>query len=840
MHWLKKSPTPLAYIYLILLGGVSTFGQDQQPQRPIDFNREIRPILSDNCFICHGPDAATRVSDWRLDRKESAFSDLGGYAAIVAGDASNSSLYQRISSSDPEQVMPPPDSGKKLTPEQIELIARWINQGAEWQEHWAYVAPVRPARPAVTRTEWATQPFDEFILAKLEQAGMTPSPEASRETLIRRATFDLTGLPPTIDEIDEFLADDSPDAYEKVVDRLLASPRFGERMVLEWLDAARYSDTNGYQTDGTRAMWPWRDWAIDAYNANMPFDRFTVEQLAGDLLPEPALPQKIATGFNRNHMLNGEGGRIAEESRVDYVVDRVETTSTVWMGLTLGCGRCHDHKYDPFSQKEFYELYAFFNNVDETGAVDRRSSTAAPTIDLPTPAQEQQIAEQTQRVEQAQSQVNARSEILRSMQPEWEASVDRQTLSDEIRAILDIESDKRTEEQQQKLTAHYLDADAERKELAKQLDESKKKLDETKRSVLITMIMEERAEPRETFILARGAYDQPTEKVERGVPAILPPLPAEAPVNRLGLAEWLMQPSHPLTARVTVNRLWQRVFGLGLVRTPEDFGVQGEPPTHPELLDWLAVEFASNWDVKAMIRQLVTSAAYRQSSHATPELLDRDPENRLWARSLRYRLNSFALRDQSLAVSGLLAERKGGPPVRPYQPPGIWEDFSLGKIIYEQDHGPNLYRRSLYTFWRRSVSPTMMFDTSPRQVCTVRQVRTNSPLQSLTLMNDITFVEAARVFAERMLLLPFDNDAARVTYAFRTVTSRTPTEEEIQILTGALSRFRNEYQADRPAAEKLTAIGEAARDESIDVADHAAMTALASLLLNLDEVLNRE
>ncbi|MFN0196877.1 MAG: DUF1553 domain-containing protein [Planctomycetaceae bacterium] len=812
----------------------------QDASKPIDFNREIRTILSDNCYICHGPDAQTRVSDWRLDRKDSAFSDLGGHAAIVPKDLTQSHLYQRITSSDPKQIMPPPDSGKTLTPAQIELIGRWITEGAEWKEHWAYVAPVRPPRPEVLKSEWGVQPLDDFILANIEKAELAPSPPASKETLIRRVTFDLTGLPPTVEEVDDFLADDAPDAYEKLVDRLLASPRFGERMVLDWLDAARYSDSNGYQTDGTRAMWPWRDWVIDAYNANLLFDQFTIEQVAGDLFPEPTLAQKIATGFNRNHMLNGEGGRIAEESRVDYVVDRVETTSTVWMGLTLGCGRCHDHKYDPFTQKEFYELYAFFNNVSETGSVDRRNSTAAPTIELPTPAQEKLVAEQTQQVDQAQTLVNACSEALKGVQPEWEASVDRQTLPEEIRAILEIEKEKRTEEQQQKLTAHYLDADAVRKELSAQLEAAKAKLDETKRAILITMVMEERPEPRETFILARGAYDAPREKVERGVPSILPKLPENAPVNRLGLANWLMQPSHPLTARVTVNRLWQQFFGHGLVRTPEDFGVQGEPPTHPELLDWLAVEFASNWDVKAMIRMFVTSATYRQSSQATPELLDRDPENRLWARGLRYRLSSFGLRDQALAVSGLLVEQKGGPPVRPYQPPGIWEDFSFGKITYVQDHGTSLYRRSLYTFWRRSVSPTMMFDTSPRQVCTVRQFRTNSPLQSLVMMNDVTFVEAARVFAERLLVQPFANDVDRVSYAFRTVTSRMPSEEELQILAGALSRFRTQFQADRLSAERLVAVGEFPRSSTLDAVEHAAMTSFASLLLNLDEVLNRE
>jgi hypothetical protein len=568
-------------------------------------------------------------------------------------------------------------------------------------------------------------------------------------------------------------------------------------MVWEWLDAARYADTNGYQEDRTRTMWPWRDWAVNALNRNMPFDRFTVEQLAGDLLPNPTRDRKIATGFHRNHMLNGEGGRIPEESRVEYVVDRADTTATVWMGLTMACARCHDHKFDPVTQREYYQLFAYFNNIAETGSVDR-GGNAAPVLPLPTSAQ---IAKT----------VSLKAQL---------ADLDR------------------------RLAALPKDA-PERSGWQKQRDAAQKTLDETNNAIVQTMVLEERkdTQPRDTFVLVRGAYDKPGDKVTPGVPSVLPPLPKGSPADRLALARWLVSPDHPLTARVAVNRTWQTVFGTGLVKTTEDFGVQGEPPSHPELLDWLATEFVrTGWDMKRLVRLLVTSATYRQSSRVTPELLRRDPENRLLARAPRHRLPSWMLRDQALFAAGLLVEKIGGPPVKPYQPEGVWEDFSYGKITYQQDHGEALYRRSLYTFWRRSVAPPGFFDTASRSVCTVRQARTNTPLQALALLNDTTFVEAARALAQRVMTeKPAAADPPeRISCAFRLATARRPTTNEKAILQRAYRRALAHYQNDRDAATKLVSVGESPRRPDLDVAELAAYTSVTSLILNLDEVLSKE
>ncbi|HYT88445.1 MAG TPA: PSD1 and planctomycete cytochrome C domain-containing protein, partial [Gemmataceae bacterium] len=731
---------PLVSCALLILTATHLHADEPRPNvRPVEFNRDIRPIISDNCYTCHGPAKSARKADLRLDTQDGLFADLGGYRAVVPGKPEQSHLWQRVSSVDAAKRMPPSKSGRQLTPQQLDLLRRWIEQGAKWQNHWSFIPPQRPPLPAVKDVSWPRNPLDHFIRARLEGGKFKPAPEASRETLIRRVTLDLTGLPPTLAEIDAFLADTSPNAYEKVVDRLLASPRYGERMVLEWLDAARYADSNGYQTDGTRPMWPWRDWVIDALNANMPFDQFTLEMLAGDMLPGATLPQKIATGFNRNHMLNGEGGRIAEESRVDYVVDRVETTATVWLGLTAGCGRCHDHKYDPISQKEFYRLYAYFNNVAESGSVDRRSSTAAPVLELPTAEENARIAAKTKAI--ASLEADLRSLGSKLLAGPWEKMLKTDRMTAELVAILRTPKEERSPRQAKALADHYLTVAPERQALQARREKERKALDTLKKSVLITMVMEERPQPRDTFVLLRGAYDKYGEKVGPGVPACLPPLPKEVPNNRLGLAKWLVDRSNPLTARVTVNRLWQMHFGTGLVKTTEDFGSQGESPSHPELLDWLATEFARGWDVKALQRLIVTSATYRQASRVTPDLLERDPDNRLLTRGPRQRLNAFVLRDQALALSGLLVERRGGPPVRPYQPPGIWEEMSFGFIKYVQDKGEGLYRRSLYTFWRRSVGPTNLFDTAPRQVCTVRLPRTNTPLHALVLMNDTTYVE---------------------------------------------------------------------------------------------------
>jgi len=804
-----------------------------QPTKPVEFNRDIRPILSDNCFNCHGPAKTARKADLRLDTKE------GALTVIAPGKLKESLLYQRITSIDPHERMPPEKTGKKLSAVQIDLVKRWIEQGAPWQEHWAFIAPKRPELPKVKNAAWVKNPIDAFILARLEQDGMAPSPEADARTLIRRVTLDLTGLPPTPSEVDEFVKDfasaNPQAAYEALVERLLASPRYGERMVLEWLDAARYSDTNGYQTDGTRAMWPWRDWVIDAFNKNMPFDQFTIEQIAGDLLPNPTIPQKIATGFHRNHMLNGEGGRIAEESRVDYCVDRVDTTGAVWLGLTVGCGRCHDHKYDPISQKEYYQLFAYWNSIAEVGGVDRRSGTGAPVLELPTPEQAEKIAKIEKGVSDLQTSFSAREK----------------TILDELK--LKKLPDKKSPDYAKLLATHPEYKDLQK--LQSSLEAEKKKLTDAKNGILITMIMEERKDPRETFVLERGIYNKYGAKVSANVPKVLPPLPKDVPNNRLGLARWLVAQENPLTARVAVNRVWQQYFGIGLVKTSEDFGIQGELPSHPELLDWLASEFSSPlptggeglgvrgrphaWDMKHLHRLIVTSAAYRQSSKVLPAALERDPENRLLSHGPRLRLSPFQLRDQALAVSGLLVEKVGGPPVRPYQPPGLWEDFSFNQIKYVQDKGDKLYRRSLYTFWRRSIGPPNMFDTPNRQVCTVRQARTNTPLHALILLNDVTFVEASRVWAER-LMKSEKTPEARLTHAWRQATARSPDPREQKILLAGYDRVLKQYRADMKSAEKLVNTGEFARDKSLDVAEHAALTAMLSMILNLDEVITKE
>ena len=787
----------------------------------VEFNRDIRPILSETCFNCHGPAKSTRKAGLRLDTKDGAMS------VIAPGKVADSFLYQRITSKDVFEHMPPPKSGKKLSAQQIELLRRWIEQGAPWQEHWAFIAPKRPELPKVKNAKWVRNPIDAFILARLEKEGITPSPEADPRTLIRRVTLDLTGLPPTVTEIEEFVAawDSANTKREQVwgdlVNRLLDSPRYGERMVLEWLDAARYSDTNGYQTDGTRAMWPWRDWVIEALNKNMPFDQFTIEQIAGDMLPNATIPQKIATGFHRNHMLNGEGGRIAEESRVDYVVDRVDTTGAVWLGLTVGCGRCHDHKYDPISQKEYYQLYAYWNSINEVGGVDRRSGTGAPVIELGTDEQKEKIAKIEKSVGEFQSSFSAREK----------------TILDELKAKAKKLPDKKSPDYAKLIAGHPQGKELQKLQSA--LDAEKKKLTDAKNGVLITMIMEERKDPRETFILERGIYNKYGAKVSAGIPKALPPLPKEAPNNRLGLAKWLVSKDNPLTARVAVNRIWQQYFGLGLVKTSEDFGVQGEMPSHPEMLDWLAVEFMQKWDIKALHRLIVTSSTYRQSSKVTPATVERDPDNRLLAHSPRLRLTPFQLRDQALALSGLLVDKVGGPPVRPYQPPGLWEDFSFNTIRYVQDKGDKLYRRSLYTFWRRSIGPPNMFDTPNRQVCTVRQARTNTPLHALILMNDVTFVEAARVWAERLMKAE-KSPGPRLALAWRQATARAPSPTEQKVLLAGYQRVLKQYQADPKAAEKLVSMGEWPRDRTLDIVEHAVLAAMANMILNLDEVITKE
>ena len=990
-------------------------------ESPVNFGRDIQPILSENCFHCHGPDAKHREADLRLD----TFAGATAAGAVKPGQSADSELILRILSSDPGEVMPPPKSNLKLTAAQKQLLKRWIDEGAQYSKHWSFIAPVRPAVPAVPATARIQNPIDAFVVARLVQENLLPAAEADRIKLLRRVTLDLTGLPPTPEELDAFLADTSNDAYEKAVDRLLQSRRYGERMVWEWLDAARYADTNGYQGDPTRAMWYWRDWAIEAFNQNMPFDQFTIEQLAGDLLPNPTREQLIATGFHRNHMINGEGGRIAEESRVEYVQDRVETTGTVWMGLTLTCCRCHDHKYDPFSQTEYYQLAAYFNSIDESGANDA-GGLANPVLSFAQPEQQKRIDE-LRAAETAANQ--ARDELdkkVREAQPKWEqefaqilarsaaaewtvlpaseaksengaslkvledgslqvtganpaqdsfvvtlkspnsnftgirlealpddslvnkgpgradngnfvlselklqlngqplelaavradfeqggfplgATLDGKndtgwavaadfgrahtglyevrspaapgngeglvtcrleflsphvshvlgrfrlavtnspaatfrSIPDKVREALGIAADKRDEAQRKDVADYYLNNDPQLIAAKKAADDARKNRDSFERSLPRTMVMRERAQPRETFILVKGAYNVPSDKVEHGVLTEILPLPAEAPKSRLALAQWLVSPQHPLTARVTVNRFWQQFFGVGLVKSSEDFGIQGDRPSHPELLDWLAVEFReSGWNVKHLVKLIVTSATYRQSSRIAPGMAERDPDNRLLARGPRFRLPSWMIRDQALATSGLLIERAGGAPVKGYQPSGVWEDATFGRIQYAQDHGEALYRRSLYTFWRRIAAPTVFFDIANRQNCSVKNDRTNTPLHALVTLNDVTYIEAARGLAQRTLLSSSSkDDASRMSEMFRRCTCRLPTAKEAERLGKRLAVLRVTYGQNIAAAQKLLAVGESQPDPQLAPAELAAWTGLANLMLNLDETITKE
>jgi mono/diheme cytochrome c family protein len=802
----------------------------------VDFNREVQPIFAEHCYKCHGPDAKARKGNLRLDVRDGALRKND--PVLMPGAADKSELVQRICSEGPDRVMPPAKTKRRLSPQQIDVIRRWVNEGAVWGRHWAFEPPQRHPLPDVRDRSWPRNGIDHFILARLEREGLRPSPEAPREVLLRRVSLDLTGLPPTPEEVDLFLKDDSPATYERAVDRLLASPRYGEHMAWDWLDAARYADTNGFQADPLRTMWPWRDWVVRAFNANMPFDQFTIEQLAGDLLPGTATSQKVATGFNRNHMYNGEGGRIAEETRVENVMDRVETTATVWLGLTFTCARCHNHKFDPFTQREYYQLFAFFNNTSETGG-GFGSGQVPPVLPLPTDEQQRQLHGLVEQLARLQQQMGAREKELLPGQVEWEHhAVAEKGLPANITAALKITADKRTPAQALEVRDAFLQRDARWADLRRQRDEAQKAKDEGEKSVPRVMIMDDLPKPRETFILVRGTYNKPAEKVTAGTPATLPPLPP-GPVNRLTLARWLMSPNHPLTARVAVNRAWQTFFGTGLVKTTEDFGIQGEKPSHPDLLDWLARELdQSGWDIKALHRLLVTSATYRQSSRTTPEVLERDPENRLLAHGPRYRLPAYVLRDQALAVAGLLVEHQGGPSVKPYQPPGVWEEATFGFQRYQQDKGADLYRRSLYTFWKRIVAPTMFFDVATRQTCTVRLARTNTPLHALLLLNDVTYVEAARNLAQR-LLTTSGPPGPRLDLAFRLATARKPTDAEAALLFRRLEQLRTHYSANPAEARKLLQMGESSRAPAIDEVEHAAWTGLSLLLLNLDETLTQ-
>jgi hypothetical protein len=822
-----------------IVAAVAAPARSGQPAgAPVDFNRDVLPILSNHCFQCHGPDAPARKAKLRLDTRDGLYRVRDGVAVVVPGKTADSELFRRVTSTDDDEIMPPPRVNKKLTEKQIDTLRRWIEQGAPWARHWAFEPPQRPRMPAVKNAAWVRNGIDAFVLERLEKEGLSPSPEAAKEVLLRRVTLDLTGLPPTPAEVDAFLANNSPTAYEEVVDRLLASPRYGERMAWDWLDAARYADSNGYQGDQDRTMWPWRDWVVSAFNANMPFDQFTVEQLAGDLLSNATRDQKLATAFNRNHMINGEGGRIPEENRIEYLVDQTDTVSTIWLGATLGCARCHDHKFDPFTMRDYYSLLAYFNQTPVTGGGG--SGKTPPVLDFATPEQDRQRVKLQKELDELLKQVRAKETKLREAGLVKENGKEVNTLPASIESTLRKGPGDRNDPTYGELVKFYKDKEPDYVALLQAHKKARQARDSFVNSIPQVMVMEDMAKPRDTFVLLRGAYDKKGEKVSAEVPAALLPAAKGAPKNRLGLAQWLVDPGHPLTARVTVNRHWQTFFGAGLVRTVEEFGAQGERPSHPELLDWLASEFVrSGWDVKALQRLIVTSATYRQSSKMTPALRERDPNNRLLARAGRFRLPSWMIRDQALAAGGLLVEKVGGPPVRPYQPAGVWEEATFGFIKYKQDHGPDLYRRSLYVFWRRIVGPTLFFDSATRQVCAVKSVRTNTPLHALTTLNDTTFVEAARVLAERVMQVESRTEN-RLAAVFRRTLTRPPRADELKILSETYDRLHAKFAADPAAAEKLLAAGEWPRDPRLNTTDHAALAAVCSLVLNLDEALTRQ
>ena len=754
---------------LILTAGISRL-QNVVSAADLDFASDIRPILSDACYHCHGPDAGAREADLRFDDRD---------AALDADIWKSGVMLERLTTDDPDLRMPPPDSKRRLRKRDREKLKRWVAGGADWPEddrHWSFIPPVRPDLPQVSLEDWPRNPIDRFVLAKLESEGLTPSAQADKATLLRRVSFDLIGLPPTLEDLDAYLNDDKAGAYERAVDRLLESPKYGEHMAVDWLEASRFADTDGYQNDRLRYMWVWRDWLINALNNNMPFDRFVVEQMAGDLLPERDFMTQVATGFNRNHRINSEGGSIPDEWIVEYVADRVETMGTMFLGLTMNCARCHDHKYDPISQKDFYSFYAFFNGIDEAG-LGPNNGNSPPFIKVP------------------KSWPNL-------------GETERGFVTPEPMRIKVVQTS---------------------------VPRPQPGGDDT------VMVLHERSEPRDTYVLERGQYDRPdkSEKLSPKTPQVLGAWNEQWPSDRLGLANWLIDPQHPLTARVTINRFWQHHFGTAIVKTSENFGIQGDLPSHPQLLDWLATEFIrSGWDVKAMHRLIVTSATYRQQSSASDRLLEKDPENRLLAHGPRKRLSPFAIRDSVLYASGLLSEKIGGPSVKPYMPPAIWSSISNAK--YSKDKGEKLYRRSMYTYWRRTVPPpTMMaFNAAARETCIVRMDQTTTPLQALTLMNNITFVEAARHLAARVLQSGGLSAEQRLANAFRMVTSRRPSPAELTVLVDDLKSYQNDFRSNPEAAVKLLAIGESPVPAAPNRAELAAYTLVANTILNLDEAIS--
>jgi hypothetical protein len=992
----------------------------------VDFMRDVQPILERRCYECHAE--KKQKSGIRLDRKTSVFKGGdSGKPAVVAGKSGESPLIQRVVSTDPDELMPP--KGEKLSEAQIAVLRAWIDQGAQWpddgvaeKKHWAYERPIRHPLPKVKNPKWPRNGLDYFVLERLEQEKFKPSPEADRATLIRRASLDLIGLPPTLNEVEEFVSDQSTNAFEKVVDRLLASPHYGERWTRPWLDLARYADTAGYESDQRRTMWPWRDWVISALNRNMPFDQFTIEQLAGDLLPNATREQKVATGFHRNTMTNNEGGTDDEEFRHEAIVDRVNTTMSAWMATTMNCAQCHNHKYDPLMMKEYYQIYAFLNNTADSDKQDDR-----PTMKVPTHEQEIELAKRRDALKVAEKKFNeaaAKPEIA-DAQSKWEqvtiaaltnwqtldpieftslggATLEKQaskailvsganpsndtyqisalvtpgtvtgfrlevletgelkelgrgknghfvlrafeaslrtereanalkfskasadfseknfdvknllsgkedgwtiatsdprtrvrrsayftlekplrietnaTLSftlkhndkyaganlkrfrlyatsadevgapagvpNDVRPILLAAPDKRDDKQRPKLKEHFQSVAPELKEVRETLASARKAEKELNDSIPIVAVLEELSKPRETHMLMRGSFLSKGERVEPGVPAVLNPLNTNQPINRLAFAKWLVDTNNPLTARVMMNRFWEQFFGIGIVETSEDFGTQGEPPSHPKLIDWLATEFMRNgWDVKAMHKLIVTSATYQQSSKASSEMFQRDPYNRLLARGPRRRLEAEMVRDQALTVSGLLSRKLGGAPVMPPQPDGVWQMvYSSDK--WETSKGEDKFRRGLYTFWRRtSPYPSMVsFDAPSREFCVVRRTRSNTPLQALTLLNDPVYVECAQALAQRMLNEGGATPEQRAAYGLRLCIARNAKADEVKKLAALAEKGLARYKEDSDSAAKFVKFAGAEAKEKTDSAELAAWTVVANVLLNLDEFVMKQ
>ncbi|MFC1757420.1 DUF1553 domain-containing protein [Planctomycetota bacterium] len=1026
----------------------------------IEFNRDIRPILSDACFQCHGPDENHREADLRFDDQESVLEDRGDYAAIVPGSREKSELWVRIQTTDPDLQMPPADHLSQLSSEQKELLGKWIDEGAQFQGHWSFVKPRRPTLPDVDNKRFNQNAIDRFVAAVMSDKGLSPNEQAAKEILLRRVTFDLTGLPPTIEHVEAFASDESADAYDKAVDRLLESQHFGERMALDWMDAARYGDSSVFHADGPRHMWVWREWVIDAFNANMPFDQFTIEQLAGDLLPDPTWRQLAATGFNRNNATTDEGGLIEEEYRVEYAIDRVKTTSLVWLGLSMECAQCHEHKYDPISQEDYYRFFAFFNQAADPGR-QTRNGNQPPIVDIPdedkiakVPELEKTLAKYKKELESSRAQAepeftawvaeqsnnakppaapsgaiahfeldavdngNCKSRVgeqfvatidgsdatkespigegrvvnslntnanlftktegladfehdqsfsygcwvkapkvegapiarmnsekasrgfdlhlnqksisahfihawpnnavkveanaklapnewhhvfvtydgsskasgvqlflngkklkanavtdklsgsiktdapftigRRSSSSFFKGSVDdvrvydRVLTNDEVKQLADLDPIQsllafadRTDDHTNRLREHFLNEVHESyKSTTKNVAATETMITMYRKPRSTVMIMKNLPQMRPTYVLNRGQYDAPDKErpVLPGVPSFFSKLETDKTATRLDLARWIVNRDNPLTARVIVNRYWRLLMGKGIVTTVEDLGSQGDWPTHPRLLDWLAVDFMENgWDVKRLVKQIVTSETYRQAARSTTEQLAVDPENRYLSHGPRFRLQGEFIRDNALAVSGLLVSKIGGPSVKPYQPPGIWNEVSLnGNLRFKQDSGEGLYRRSMYTYWKRSApSPSMtIFDAPTREKCTVRRSTTNTPLQALVVMNDPQFVEAARFMAERVMKQT-DSPAERIDIAYRLATARKPSTKIRSVLHRAFATELKAFQADSKRAQELLDSGDGKRDESLDLSEHAAWTVVCSIILNLDETLTR-